>query len=136
MTQYISKAAVVAEINKVLNSYDPNEITSGRYALVNLRDFLDTLEVKEVDLEKALDNFYKQEDWSPTDAIEYDTHKDIARHFFELGLKNQYSSIGFQNIDDILNKEGINPDSKEAKVIKEAYFVAIDKAFENFKKGE
>lgn len=55
-----------------------------------------TLEEKELDLEKALDNFYKQEDWSPTDAIEYDTHKDIARHFFELGLKarkeNKYES--------------------------------------------
>lgn len=47
MTHLIEKSAVVAEINKVLNSYDPNEITSGRYALVRLRDFLDTLEVKD-----------------------------------------------------------------------------------------
>lgn len=47
MKQYIDKSAVVAEINKVLNSYDPNEITSGRYALVRLLSFLDTLEVKE-----------------------------------------------------------------------------------------
>lgn len=50
MAQYIDKAAIVAEINRVLNSYDPNEITSGRYALVNLREFLDTIEAKEVDL--------------------------------------------------------------------------------------
>ena len=49
--ELINKSAVVAEINRVLNSYDPNEITSGRYALVDLRNFLDTLEVKEVDLE-------------------------------------------------------------------------------------
>lgn len=48
MAQYIDKAAVVAEINRVLNSYDPNEITSGRYALVNLREFLDTIEVKDL----------------------------------------------------------------------------------------
>ena len=60
MTQYIDKAVLVAEINRVLNSYDPNEITSGRYALVSLRDFLDTLEVKEVDLVKEYDNeFFK-----------------------------------------------------------------------------
>lgn len=53
MAHLIDKAAVVAEINRVLNSYDPNEITSGRYALVDLRNFLDTLEVvKEVDLKK------------------------------------------------------------------------------------
>ena len=45
--QYIDKDKVVAEINRVLNSYDPNEITSGRYALVKLREFIDTLDVKE-----------------------------------------------------------------------------------------
>lgn len=47
MVRYIDKADVVAEINRVLSSYDPNEITSGRYALIGLRDFLDTLEAKE-----------------------------------------------------------------------------------------
>ena len=53
MAQYIDKSTVVAEINRVVNSYDPtNEITSGRYALVRLRNFIDTLVVKEVDLEK------------------------------------------------------------------------------------
>ena len=49
MKQYINKDALVAEINRVLNSYDPNEITSGRYALVDLRDFINTLETKEVE---------------------------------------------------------------------------------------
>ena len=42
----IDKSILVAEINRVLNSYDPNEITSGRYALVDLRNFIDTLEIK------------------------------------------------------------------------------------------
>ena len=55
MTQYIDKDAVVAEINRVLNSYDPNEITSGRYALIGLRDFLDTLEVKEININNEKD---------------------------------------------------------------------------------
>ena len=54
----IDKSAVVAEINRVLNSYDPNEITSGRYALVSLRNFLDTLEVKEVDIASMADEYY------------------------------------------------------------------------------
>jgi hypothetical protein len=58
MEQYIDKTAVVAEINRVLNSYDPNEITSGRYALVSLRNFLDTLEVKEVDIASMADDYY------------------------------------------------------------------------------
>jgi len=78
MTQYIDKSAVVAEINRVLNSYDTNEITSGRYALVNLRDFLDTIEVKEVDFEKEWKKFLKDGDVG---------FKEIARHFFELGMQ-------------------------------------------------
>lgn len=43
----IDKDAVLVEIERVLNSYDPNEITSGRYALADLRDFINTLEVKD-----------------------------------------------------------------------------------------
>ncbi len=43
----IDKEKVVDEIKRVLNSYDPNEITSGRYALVDLRNFLDSLEEKQ-----------------------------------------------------------------------------------------
>ena len=55
MAHLVDKDRIVEEINRVLNSYDPNEITSGRYALVDLRDFIDTLEVEEVDLEKEID---------------------------------------------------------------------------------
>lgn len=101
MKQYIDKSAVVAEIEKRIAD---NKKEIERASHKNLEDyfegyedalvlfkvqFLIPLEVKEVNLEKALDNFYKQEDWSPTDAIEYDTHKDIARHFFVLGLNAQ-----------------------------------------------
>ena len=80
MKQYIPKSAVVAEINRVLNSYDPNEITSGRYALVNLRNFLDTLEVKEVDFHKELLSFYRHTNDGGSNIA-------LAKHFFELGLK-------------------------------------------------
>lgn len=54
----IDKEKVVEEINSVLDSYDPNEITSGRYALVKLRDFLDTLEVKEIEAAKTPKHSY------------------------------------------------------------------------------
>lgn len=66
MKELLDKAEVVAEINRVLNSYDPNEITSGRYALVSLRDFLDTLEVKEVEtwhLQEKEDIYDAVKDW-------------------------------------------------------------------------
>ena len=42
-------------------------------------------EQPEVDLEKLLDGYYKNADFGPSEAIEYEIHKDIARHFYELG---------------------------------------------------
>ena len=51
MAQYIDKAVVEAEIDRVLNSYDQNEITSGMYALADLRYFINTLESKELYLD-------------------------------------------------------------------------------------
>ena len=44
-------------------------------------------EQPEVDLlKKALDDYYNKVEFGPSDAIEYETHKEIARHFYELGL--------------------------------------------------
>lgn len=77
----IDKEKVIAEINSILNSYDPNEITSGRYALVKLREFLDTLEVKEVDFEKEWKEYFKYRGDMATVNIIH-----LAKHFFELGL--------------------------------------------------
>ena len=89
MKHLIDKATVVAEINRVLNSYDPNEITSGRYALIDLRDFLDTLETKEVDLEKEIEEVkhnYKVDDNRHTSICSADIEW-LAEHFYELGFK-------------------------------------------------
>lgn len=80
--ELIDKEKVVEEINSILNSYDPNEITSGRYALVKLREFLDTLEVKEVDFEKEWKEYFKYRGDMATVNIIH-----LAKHFFELGLK-------------------------------------------------
>lgn len=77
----IDKEKVVEEINSILNSYDPNEITSGRYALIKLREFLDTLEVKEVDFEKEWKEYFKYRGDMATVNIIH-----LAKHFFELGL--------------------------------------------------
>ena len=81
--ELINKAAVVAEVERVLNSYHPTEITSGKYALKNLRSFLDTLEVKEIDLKNAV---CKWLDDNCDDAGYFD-QLEFAKHFFELGLK-------------------------------------------------
>ena len=80
----IDKDRVVEKINSVLDSFDPNEITSGRYELVNLRDFLDTLEVKEVNLD------FEQELYKAFGQVkDFTLGMRIAKHFYELGLKSK-----------------------------------------------
>lgn len=88
MKHLIDKDALLAEINRVLNSYDPNEITSGRYALVDLRNFIGTLKVKEVDLKKEYDKeFFNDPIYGK--LVNRNAGIGIAKHFFELGLKAQ-----------------------------------------------
>ena len=90
MTQYISKSALVAEIKRLIkhsemvadhNTQITELVSRELDALYNLISFLDTLEVKEVDLEKEINRI---DDSVPCrkEDIEY-----IAKHFFELGLK-------------------------------------------------
>ena len=95
----IDKDRVVEKINSVLDSFDPNEITSGRYELVNLRDFLDTLEVKEVDCEREINdyisnNFFGSQTlgFFANRTKEEPNDQDIAlcaKHFYELGIKTK-----------------------------------------------
>jgi len=49
MAQYIDKNKVLMWIMEELNSYQPTEITSGKYALTSAVDFINTLETKDID---------------------------------------------------------------------------------------
>ena len=101
--ELIDKAVVVEEIKKLQKQYSeaPTRNTyekglkEGR--LIGYKDALhklDTLEVKEVDLDKEIDNI-----WNPRFNLGWDeksllsmNHEGfttIAKHFFELGLKAQ-----------------------------------------------
>lgn len=58
----------------------------------DLKDFINTLEVKKVDLEKEFNNFLDDVEgvprmWHSDEQIEWG--RDIAKHFFELGIKVQ-----------------------------------------------
>ena len=93
MEQYIPKSAVVAEIRKrfdeytssILKHYDACKEAKAQ-ELGKLLTILDTIEMKEVDLEKELDSMI-------TPELKF--HKalpslfDVAKHFFELGFKAQ-----------------------------------------------
>ena len=130
----ISKDALVAEIEKAIDEPAPSHDQQCPWedgyccGLSKAESIIDTLEVKEVDLESEIALWA-----NAIPEIRLDDVDRIVKHFFELGLKTQ-SNIALSNIDDVIRENGLDPDSKEAKVFKEGYYVAIDKAFEKFKK--
>ena len=101
MAHYIPLDAVLAEIDKLqlctmdehMNFYSAE--AQGEYnALSKLESFLDTLEVKEVDLDKEVIDWWNAHYSSKAYTfegytghyIENSTLIDIAKHFFELGM--------------------------------------------------
>ena len=108
MTKYILLDAVLAEIEKLMNRYDSEydeDSTEVKAAKGNVCHeilcTINSLEVKEVDLEKAIDDYIYTHDGRKRLALELDwkycnlTLKGgdeiikFAKHFFELGLKAQ-----------------------------------------------
>lgn len=107
MAQYIDKAAVIAEIVGYISNYKEIVVKTDRNdstwvdsvsmidakidVLQHLLSFLDTLEVKEVDLEKEIkEEYLKRRRYGGRDNMLVILNElqfnDIARHFFELGL--------------------------------------------------
>lgn len=102
MEQYIKKSALVAEIKRLIkhsemvadhNTQITELVSRELDALYNLISFLDTLEVKDVDLEKEIEKEWLNCDLCRENTILEYTNMDIkkfrtiAKHFFELGLK-------------------------------------------------
>ena len=91
MEQYIDKSALAAKINERIReteSMDSNDpFWTGKISgLDSVLKIIDTLEVKEVDLERAIDKWIcdaaiTHEDCNVTDVI------STAKHFFELGIQ-------------------------------------------------
>lgn len=106
MERYISEAAVVAEIKRRRDLHYKYYVKSGVGSIAECKyeedrdilDFLDTLEIKEVDLEKIINDYFK--DWKFDDeldimvkpnnySVSFTDLKEIAKHFYELGIKAQ-----------------------------------------------
>ena len=88
MTQLIDKDALVAEIEKIRAKWfgiNSNFSDGQKVALTKVLSLIDTLEVKEVDLEKEIEVWEDSFKHCPA-SMEY---KETAKHFFELGLKTQ-----------------------------------------------
>ena len=91
MKQCIDKSAVVAEIKRIEHetNYEAftDEVLGKRHVCKGLLSFLDTLEVKEADLEKEIE--LVKGDYEQVDVAWNNDFDFIAKHFFELGLKSQ-----------------------------------------------
>ena len=98
MTQYIDKTALVAEIDSCIRSLEAclsgkmpieasvnaKEKCKGKLAAYkNILSFIDTLEVKEVDLDEEIERCLKRHNML---AVGKKDFTEIAKHFFELGL--------------------------------------------------
>lgn len=129
----IDKDAVVAEIERrkhklldnIMFEHDKEWVVRTAHQLNRIIMFLDTLEVKEVDLEKTLIGF--QNRYAYENNGELPSAIEIAKHFFELGLKSKSPYVGIPNIDDTLKEMGVDPDSKEANTFKESFYNALEK---------
>lgn len=89
MTQYIDKAALVAEIQKLYDKdyhYLPSDIYGYKDEFLAI---IDELEVKEINLEKIIEQTYHDRSVTDTSDMDHVSYENIARHFFELGLKAQ-----------------------------------------------
>lgn len=87
MEQYIPKASLLAEINKLKGKIsDGSSYCNGwQHALRMLELSLDTLEVKGVDMEKEEERIWK--DFNMAECrLSKDDLEEIAKHFFELGM--------------------------------------------------
>lgn len=93
MEQYIPKSAVLTVIEDFLDKgryhdkYDCAYRDGNNSALYALKEYIDTLEVKEVDLNKEIESYFKG--FGKFASVGIDDCIDIAKHFYELGLKAQ-----------------------------------------------
>ena len=110
MTQYIDKDALVVEIDNILDYIDEHwdtdyAIGAQRFA-DKLQDAIDTLEVKEVDLEEETKKWWKERlHLNLENKLWMDAHQSIvfAKHFFELGL-NASNPIAEVNLESLVRQ--------------------------------
>ena len=93
MTQYIPKADVVAELEERKKR---NLLNEGAFEEdTDILSFINSMEVKEVNLEGELNNWRhehfrgKRDHDAAGEYLERSSQLDIAKYFFELGLKAQ-----------------------------------------------
>lgn len=101
-----------------------------------LVEHLDTLEVKEVDLESEFNSFLDNKEghprmWHSDEQIEW--AKNIAKHFFELGLKAQIMTSKLQQRISVLKMSfwtGLQTFEETEMTLSDAYNQGVDDILE------
>jgi hypothetical protein len=128
MEQYISKTAVVAEIEKLTDKVCDRLSTEASACAIVLSEYiissLDTLEVKEVDLEKYYHEFLQKE-WFGNSHVRTisEMMAFTAKHFFELGIYSQLSWKDIRKIAEI-GEDFMNNEESD-NLNEEEYYTAI-----------
>lgn len=90
MAQYIDKSALLAKIERIEKELNyeifTDEYLGKRWFCKHIKSFLDTLEVKEVDLDKEINKWIEDNTCRGYCSASI---RETAEHFFELGLKAQ-----------------------------------------------
>ena len=140
MAQYIDKSALVTEIEKRIKELQDlfkegeKKLDSFQKTAIHLcideckvvLNILDTLEVKEVNLNEEFNKYCDNLYLIDLENEPYAELFECAKHFFELGLKAQ-TNIKMPSLEDIFIENGIDPNSKQAKIFKESYYTVLEK---------
>lgn len=130
MAQYISKDALVAEIDNILdyvNEYWDTDYAIGAQRFADkLQDVINTFEVKEVDLDFMLHEYWNLSSKISIDCLESATMtKDeminFAKHFFELGLRSTITEEDCKLVWNIGDKIPYMPEEEFFKELLKRY---------------
>ena len=95
MTHLIDKDDLISKIERIINGINLESIEDWRYRLQrehdievmkNILSLINTLEVKEVDLEKEIDNYLLTYWNEEREKFLHPFLKKMCVHFFELGI--------------------------------------------------
>ena len=93
MEQYIDKSALAAEIERRRSKNARNKLNlAAAFEDDYLLSFLNTLEVKEVDFETEWKKYFEYKGNLATVNV-----KDLAKHFFDLGIKSKGEEVRENN---------------------------------------
>ena len=149
MTQYIDKAAVVAEIYRLRDfandRWDIEEMNGVDKFLDKLIPYINSLKVKEVDLDNEITDYINkhyhirfdetlERGNDPLTTIDFE---EIAKHFFELGLKVNNDAVVERACRWIKENITNNPNSNSVLVRNGCVTLGmLVKDFKNYMKGE